>query len=46
MKPILTSNVLDRYRLPTKVKPFHYDLIIITDLEQLIFEGFVKIRYS
>uniref|UniRef100_A0A8H7XRZ2 Aminopeptidase n=1 Tax=Psilocybe cubensis TaxID=181762 RepID=A0A8H7XRZ2_PSICU len=44
MKPILTSNIFDnRYRLPTKVKPYHYDLIVKTDLEQLKFEGFVKI---
>ncbi|KAF8232360.1 hypothetical protein L208DRAFT_1272750 [Tricholoma matsutake] len=32
-----------RYRLPTNVKPTHYDLAIRTDLEKLTFNGFVKI---
>jgi hypothetical protein len=34
----------ERYRLPTDVKPTHYDITIHTDLEQLTFNGFVKIR--
>ncbi|KAG6821168.1 hypothetical protein H0H93_005388 [Arthromyces matolae] len=34
----------DEYRLPTNVKPSHYDLTIKTDLEKLEFEGFVSIR--
>ena len=33
----------DRYRLPTDVKPTHYDVTIVTDLEDLIFDGIVKI---
>ncbi|KAF8061516.1 leucyl aminopeptidase [Lyophyllum atratum] len=31
------------YRLPTNVKPTHYDVTIKTDLEKLEFGGFVKI---
>ncbi|KAJ7582802.1 leucyl aminopeptidase [Mycena floridula] len=31
------------YRLPTHVKPQHYDLTIKTDLEKLEFQGLVKI---
>ncbi|KAG6832426.1 hypothetical protein H0H87_001586 [Tephrocybe sp. NHM501043] len=34
----------DQYRLPTDVKPKHYDVTIKTDLGRLEFEGFVKIR--
>lgn len=36
---------VDQYRLPTNVKAAHYDVTIKTDLESLIFQGFVKIRY-
>lgn len=36
----------DEYRLPTNVKPTHYDVTIWTDLEELIFEGSVKIQYA
>ena len=35
----------DKYRLPTDVKPTHYDLTIITDLLDLTFDGIVKIKY-
>ncbi|KAJ7911598.1 leucyl aminopeptidase [Mycena leptocephala] len=33
----------DKYRLPTNVKPSHYDLTIWTDLKSLEFGGFVSI---
>lgn len=31
----------DQYRLPTNVKPTHYDLTIRTDLQELKFDGYV-----
>lgn len=34
----------EKYRLPTHVQPTHYDVTIRTDLEDLTFKGFVKIR--
>jgi hypothetical protein len=34
----------DQFRLPTDVRPTHYDVTIKTDLEKLKFEGFVKIE--
>lgn len=34
----------DEYRLPVGVKPTHYDVTIRTDLEELVFDGFVKIQ--
>jgi len=34
----------DKYRLPTNVRPTHYDLTIITDLLDLTFHGIVKIN--
>ena len=34
------------YRLPTNVKPAHYDITIKTDLENLTFDGIVKVRYA
>ncbi|KAI0050503.1 leucyl aminopeptidase [Auriscalpium vulgare] len=34
---------LDDYRLPTNVRPKHYDLIVRTDLEKETFEGSVTI---
>ncbi|KAJ6510751.1 leucyl aminopeptidase, partial [Mycena sanguinolenta] len=33
----------DKYRLPTNVKPSHYDLTFWTDLESLEFGGFVTV---
>ncbi|KAF7361545.1 Aminopeptidase 1 [Mycena sanguinolenta] len=33
----------DKYRLPTNVKPTHYDLTFWTDLESLEFGGFVTV---
>lgn len=32
------------FRLPTNVKPRHYNLTIKTDLEDLTFEGFASIE--
>jgi hypothetical protein len=32
------------FRLPTDVRPSHYDVTIRTDLEKLTFDGFVKIE--
>ncbi|PPQ65107.1 hypothetical protein CVT24_003068 [Panaeolus cyanescens] len=34
----------DKYRLPTNVKPSHYDVTVKTDLEALTFAGLVKIN--
>ncbi|KAH8983498.1 leucyl aminopeptidase [Lactarius akahatsu] len=38
-----SENASDHYRLPTEVRPRHYDLTIRTDLEKEKFTGFVKI---
>ncbi|KAH9169598.1 leucyl aminopeptidase [Lactarius sanguifluus] len=38
-----SETVSDHYRLPTEVRPRHYDLTIRTDLEKEKFTGFVKI---
>ncbi|KAF9265642.1 leucyl aminopeptidase [Marasmius fiardii PR-910] len=38
-----TSKSPSEHRLPTNVKPTHYDITIRTDLEKLVFDGFVKI---
>ncbi|KAH9030817.1 leucyl aminopeptidase [Lactarius hengduanensis] len=38
-----SKSASDRYRLPTEVRPRHYDLTIRTDLEKEKFAGFVKI---
>lgn len=35
----------DQYRLPTNVKPAHYDLTIRTDLKALKFDGYVTTQY-
>ncbi|KAH9169597.1 leucyl aminopeptidase [Lactarius sanguifluus] len=39
-----SENASDHYRLPTEVRPRHYDLTIRTDLEKEKFTGFVKIE--
>ncbi|KAG6919995.1 hypothetical protein DXG01_013344 [Tephrocybe rancida] len=41
--PNAISKPDSEYRLPTDVKPTQYDVTIKTDLEELEFEGFVKI---
>lgn len=38
------SKGYDEYRLPTDLKPTHYDVTIRTDLEKLTFDGFVKVQ--
>ena len=35
----------DKYRLPTDIKPAHYDVVIYTDLKNLKFRGFVVAQY-
>lgn len=40
----VSDSEANEYRLPTNVKPTHYDLTIRTDLDKFQFEGFVKIR--
>jgi len=46
----LIAEGADQYRLPTNVKPIHYDLLVKTDLEKSTFQGIVKVecvlRYS
>lgn len=44
MSSLAVPGAPDEYRLPTNVKPAHYDVTIKTDLESLTFEGFVRIR--
>lgn len=34
----------DEFRLPTDLKPTHYDITVRTDLEKLKFDGFVKVQ--
>jgi len=41
-----TQKASDEYRLPTKVKPTHYDVTIKTDIENQVFEGFVQIEWE
>ncbi|KAN0116449.1 hypothetical protein V8E52_005830 [Russula decolorans] len=44
VSPAMSSKKpLDHYRLPTDVRPRHYDLTIHTDLEKEKFSGFVRI---
>lgn len=43
MASLTTPGASDEYRLPTNVKPTHYDVTIKTDLENQTFEGFVRI---
>lgn len=45
MGSLTTPGAPDEYRLPTNVKPIHYDVTIKTDLEDQTFEGFVRIEY-
>lgn len=40
-----TAKPLESYRLPLEIKPIHYDVTVRTDLEKLIFDGFVKIEW-
>lgn len=44
MASLTTPGTPDEYRLPTNVKPAHYDVTIKTDLENQTFEGFVRIE--
>ncbi|KAF9036751.1 hypothetical protein BJ165DRAFT_1532853 [Panaeolus papilionaceus] len=39
-----TGKEVDKYRLPTNVKPTHYDVTVKTDLEAETFAGLVKIN--
>lgn len=41
---VASSTSPDEHRLPTNVKPVHYDLTIRTDLEKLEFDGSVSIE--
>ncbi|KAL0066570.1 Aminopeptidase 2 mitochondrial [Marasmius tenuissimus] len=38
-----STTTASEHRLPTNVKPTHYDISIRTDLDKLTFDGFVKI---
>ncbi|KXN92312.1 Aminopeptidase 1 [Leucoagaricus sp. SymC.cos] len=40
---LVTIGARDEYRLPTNVKPRHYDITVKTDLEALTFESFVRV---
>lgn len=44
MAPTAVNENPDQYRLPTDVKPTHYDVVVKTDLEKLTFQGVVKAR--
>lgn len=33
-----------KYRLPTGIKPLHYDILIKTDLDKLEYQGIVAIK--
>ncbi|THV07366.1 leucyl aminopeptidase [Dendrothele bispora CBS 962.96] len=39
-----TDKPASEYRLPTNVKPSHYDLTVRTDLDSSVFDGVVKIN--
>jgi len=39
-----SKKAIDHYRLPTDLRPRHYDLTIRTDLQKENFSGFVKIE--
>lgn len=45
MTSLATPGAPDEYRLPTNVKPTHYDITVKTDLETLAFESFVRIEW-
>ncbi|KAL0580690.1 Aminopeptidase 2 mitochondrial [Marasmius crinis-equi] len=38
-----STTTANEHRLPTNVKPNHYDITIRTDLDKLVFDGFAKI---
>lgn len=40
-----TTKDPSEYRLPTNVKPTHYDVTVRTDLDKLKFDGFVTVQY-
>jgi hypothetical protein len=40
---VIMSELADTYRLPTDVKPTHYEVTVRTDLEKLVFDGFVRV---
>ncbi|GJE96509.1 aminopeptidase [Phanerochaete sordida] len=40
----MVDDAKDRYRLPTNVRPRHYDLTVRTDLEELKFDGYVTVH--
>jgi len=40
----MSKSTQDPYRLPSNVKPVHYNLLVKTDLEALQFEGHVAIE--
>jgi hypothetical protein len=44
MGPTASIENPDQYRLPTDLKPTHYDVVVKTDLEALTFQGVVTAR--
>jgi hypothetical protein len=40
----ISASEAEQFRLPTDVRPTHYDITIRTDLEKLSFEGFASIE--
>ncbi|KAJ3763765.1 leucyl aminopeptidase [Lentinula raphanica] len=43
MSTVVSETPASKFRLPTDVKPTHYDLIVRTDLEKLTFDGSVTV---